>query len=218
MSSNTFFEVPVTVDASATAIVTVLADSASDAGRVALEHVMRHGAAFTLDEDSIHTGSAYLPDPFEGAQPVENVLDARGADEFPAGLVIVCADHAQRHAGLLLNGKLIQTATCGDDGCLLEMEALSDLEKRLAAALGTHAKTVYCMQEGDSWTWDDVVEQLTTKAPRTEAQLCEEFRAFCRAEGLPQQSADELLDLSLTETQQAYITRFLQRWEHVTNS
>jgi hypothetical protein len=59
---------------------------------------------------------------------------------------------------------------------------------------------------------------LGSSASTTEQELCAELEHFCTSEGLPQQSADELLFLSLNEAQEAWLIRFIARWEAIVDS
>ena len=212
MPSNIFFEVPVSTCANVTTFVTVTAKSIEEASDTALEHVRAHGGRFVLDDDSIHWNEAYLPDPYGGTEEVADCLLKRGIDESPAGVVIVIADSSGLDQAILLNGKLIQTVD-GAEGD--SVEALRETAKNLADALGTTCDTIHWVQASDDWTWSDVIRQLTEDAPDTEGHLCEELARFCRQEGLPCISADDLNAMNLTRTQSAWIDRYLIRWKAV---
>lgn len=209
MSSLSLFEVPVTTAATVTALVTVEADSVEQANSKALAHVRSHGAPFALDDDSIHWNEAYLPDPLTGTDEAPDPLSFRGVDESLPGLSLVYADRNKRRQALLLDGKILQVSDSNSES------GLEELAENLARALGTVWHPLYCLQDGDDWEWADVVTQLTEDAPATEAQLCDELEVFCRREGLPDYSADELLCESLTVAQEAWLKRFVARWESV---
>jgi hypothetical protein len=51
------------------------------------------------------------------------------------------------------------------------------------------------------------------KTPPTEASLCAELEAWCKAQGLPYLSADELAVLELTAEQREYVSNFMKLWD-----
>ena len=66
-----------------------------------------------------------------------------------------------------------------------------------------------------AWPFPVRTQPVQPKAPDTEAGMCTELEAWCKAQGLPFRSADELRfdeDLKLTATQVSYLGEFLIRW------
>lgn len=60
-----------------------------------------------------------------------------------------------------------------------------------------------------------VRSQPAPKTPDTEASMCAELEAWCKAQGLPFRSADELLfdaEIELTYPQSSYLGAFMRRW------
>jgi hypothetical protein len=215
MSIQALYEVPVSTAANVTTFVVVAAGSVEEASDKALLHVRTHGGVFVLDDDSIHWNDAYLPDPYGGTELVQSPVEQRSIDEAPRGVLIVVADAHDTDQAVFLNGRLIQTADAAQGDSI---DDLLSMANNLANALGTDIQTVHLMQEADDWSWDDVTRQLFKDAPGSEQQLCNEFVRFCSSENLPHQSADELLCLDLTETQKAWLIRFVIRWESVVGS
>lgn len=57
--------------------------------------------------------------------------------------------------------------------------------------------------------------QPAPKTPDTEASMCTELEAWCKAQGLPFRSADELrfdAEIELTYQQRSYLSKFMRRW------
>lgn len=53
----------------------------------------------------------------------------------------------------------------------------------------------------------------------TQAALCAELDAYCRAQGLPFDSADELVfNVDLTAAQRAWLHDYCNRWDRATGS
>lgn len=211
MSASLLYEVPVTTAATVTTLAVVSAASPEEAGEKALSHVRQHGAWCDLDEDSIHWDEAYLPDP-EGAEVITMPTEERSADERPRGVMVVVADEHGADQAVYLNGHIIQSTDAAQGGSI---EDIVWIAQNLADALGVVVQTVNLPQQGSNWSWGDVTCALGYRAPATEQDLCAEFERFCTTESLPKQSADELLLLSLTETQRAWLVRFVARWEAV---
>lgn len=214
MSTPTLFEVPVTTAATVTAFLVVAANNEDEAGQKALGHVRSHGSCCVLDDDSIHWNEAYLPDP-DAIEAVDKPALKRSADEFPLGIVVVVASDTANQQAIFLHGRLIHSVDADRGGSI---EALTEMARSMANALETSYQTITLIQEGDNWEWSDVARQLRDDAPTTERQLCEEFVRFCTSESLPHQSAEELLLLSLTDIQKAWLIRFVARWEAVVGS
>lgn len=56
--------------------------------------------------------------------------------------------------------------------------------------------------------------EIQTRTNRSEASLVTEFARWCKAQGLPCMSADELIfEPGLDEGHKAWLRDFLQRWE-----
>lgn len=211
MSIPQLYEVPVTTAATVTTLAVVSATSPEEASEKALSHVRQHGAWCELDEGSIHWSEAYLPDT-EGAEVITMPTEERSADERPRGVMVVVADEQGADQAVYLNGHIIQSADAAQGD---SVEDILWVAKNLADALGVAVQTVNLPQQKSDWNWGDVTSALGYRAPATEQELCAEFERFCASEGLPQQSADELLLLSLTEAQRAWLVRFVARWEAV---
>lgn len=60
---------------------------------------------------------------------------------------------------------------------------------------------------------------MSTPSPTTdtEAGLCDELAAWCKTQGLPLMSADELILQGLTEAQREYLSDFILRWDALFN-
>lgn len=55
---------------------------------------------------------------------------------------------------------------------------------------------------------------MTCSTTDTVESLTDELRAFCDKEGLPQDSADDLLtNPAITEPQRQWLTNFCERWD-----
>ena len=56
--------------------------------------------------------------------------------------------------------------------------------------------------------------------PDTISSLCDELNAYCDKNGLPHESADELLvteTVQMSDRHQAYLQSFIERWDAVTS-
>ena len=215
MSFPTQYEVPVTTDASVTAVVVVVADSIEQASDKALAHVRANAAVFALDEDSIHCNEAYLPDPCGGTEAIESPLTKRAVDEALRGVTLVIADADRNNQAVFVNGRFIQSANRA------KRESTDDLQKlakNLADAMGVTCKAIQWTQDSADWSWEGIAKQLNEDAPATAWHLTVEYARFCRAESLPNHSVEVLSELSLTETQKAWLDRHQARWDAVVGS